>query len=45
MVCSWQEKFHGDENESLLCTTLDCVYLNFFCVKQMKFLHSFSKLD
>jgi hypothetical protein len=35
MVCAWQEKFHGDENESLLCTTFDCVF-NFLCKTNAK---------
>jgi hypothetical protein len=37
MVCAWQEKIHGDENESLLCTTFDCVYLIFLCETNAKF--------
>jgi hypothetical protein len=37
MVCAWQEKFHGDENESLLCITFDCVYLIFFCKTNAEF--------
>jgi hypothetical protein len=36
MVCAWQEKIHGDENESLLCTTLDYVCLIFFVYKKCK---------
>jgi hypothetical protein len=34
MVCAWQD---GDENESLLCTTFDCVYLIFLCETNEKF--------